>query len=117
VADRLETDGPAAPPRDNGELVFAAPWQGRAFGLTVALEESGRLDWDEFRDRLIAELTGAGDAHPDTYWAAWLRATEALIEPRLAPDGELDRRLAAYASRPASHDHDHDDPGDVSHSG
>ena len=25
--------GVAAPPRDNGELVFAAPWEGRVFAL------------------------------------------------------------------------------------
>jgi hypothetical protein len=28
-----------APPRDNGELTFEAPWQGRAFGMAVALQE------------------------------------------------------------------------------
>ena len=28
-------DGVAALPRKNGELVFEAPWQGRAFGLAV----------------------------------------------------------------------------------
>lgn len=29
--------GAAALPRRNGELVFEAPWQGRAFGLALAL--------------------------------------------------------------------------------
>ena len=29
-------EGVAALPRDNGELVFAAPWEGRAFALAVA---------------------------------------------------------------------------------
>ena len=29
----LDPAGPAAPPRDNGELVFAAPWEGQAFGV------------------------------------------------------------------------------------
>ena len=33
----LDSSGPAAPPRDNGELVFAAPWESRAFGLALAL--------------------------------------------------------------------------------
>ena len=28
--------GPAALPRDNGELIFAAPWEGRAVALAVA---------------------------------------------------------------------------------
>ena len=35
----LEIDGPAAPPRDNGELVFAEPWESRAFGLAVTLHD------------------------------------------------------------------------------
>ena len=33
VLPELDVDGPAAPPRSNGELVFAEPWEGRAFGL------------------------------------------------------------------------------------
>ena len=33
--------GPAAMPRRNGELVFAEPWQGRVFGMAVALSERG----------------------------------------------------------------------------
>ena len=31
----LDLAGPAAPPRDNGELVFAQPWESRAFGMAV----------------------------------------------------------------------------------
>ena len=38
-ADRLiaNMEGSAALPRKNGELVFEAPWEGRAFGIAVAL--------------------------------------------------------------------------------
>src|SRR5262249_16430015 len=46
------SSGPAAPPRDNGELVFAAPWESRAFGLALALNEAGLIDWEEFRQAL-----------------------------------------------------------------
>ena len=103
--DGLNEEGPAAPPRDNGELVFAAPWQGRAFGLTVALHQAGRFEWDEFRDRLIAELADATDADPSTYWSAWLRATEAVVTARsLVEPQELDDRRESYRS---GHDHDH----------
>ena len=35
--DPLDTEGPAAPPRANGELVFTAPWQSRIFGTTMHL--------------------------------------------------------------------------------
>ena len=34
-------DEQMALPRQNGELVFAAPWEARAFGLAVALNEAG----------------------------------------------------------------------------
>ena len=34
-----EAEGPAAPPRANGELVFEAPWESRAFGIAIALVE------------------------------------------------------------------------------
>ena len=42
-----------APPRLNGELVFEAPWQSRAFGVTADLVESGCFSWEDFRIRLI----------------------------------------------------------------
>ena len=48
---KLDVDGPAAPPRSNGELVFAAPWQARAFGICVAVLEREGLGWDDFRER------------------------------------------------------------------
>ena len=47
--------GDEALPRRNGELVFEEPWEGRAFGLAVAMNERGVYDWADFRDRLVAE--------------------------------------------------------------
>ena len=112
MAEQLDVDGPAAPPRDNGELVFAAPWQGRAFAVTVALHEDGRFAWDDFRDELIGELAGAADADPDTYWGAWLRAIETVLaRHRLVSPAERADRLATYAARPEGHDHDHETTG------
>ncbi len=46
-------DGLGALPRDNGELMFAAPWEARALALAVALVERLDLPWDTFRLRLI----------------------------------------------------------------
>ena len=46
-------DGDAALPRDNGELVFAAPWEGRVVAVAVALVDRLDLPWDAFRLRLI----------------------------------------------------------------
>jgi nitrile hydratase accessory protein len=100
-------------PRRNGELVFDAPWQSRAFSVAVALAESGVWDWDAFRTRLIDEIgawTGAGGDAPEgdwDYYAHWLAALErVLLESRVLTAAELDaeqRRLAHEAA------HEHDD--------
>lgn len=71
-----QMDGPAALPRSNGELVFDEPWQGRAFGTAVALVRSLGLDWEEFRSRLIAEITAAPDR---PYWDSWVAALDDLV--------------------------------------
>ena len=45
VDDRVgQMAGPEALPRKNGELVFEAPWEGRAFGLAVALSDQRHYD-------------------------------------------------------------------------
>jgi nitrile hydratase accessory protein len=68
--------GDDAPPRDNGELVFTEPWEARAFGMAVVLVEERGLDWDEFRQRLIAQIA-ADPARP--YYASWAAALEDLV--------------------------------------
>jgi len=68
--------GAAAPPRRNGELVFDAPWQGRAFGMAVGVVERLGLEWDAFQQRLIAAIA----AHPDApYYDCWVAALERLV--------------------------------------
>ena len=64
-------------PRRNGELVFDAPWESRAFGLAAAVVETcfGK-DWEPFRLRLIAAITADG-ARP--YWESWTVALEDLL--------------------------------------
>ena len=47
--DLTDIDGPGAPPRANGELVFTASWQPRIFATTMRLEERGVLDWEMFQ--------------------------------------------------------------------
>lgn len=68
--------GVAAPPRDNGELVFAAPWEGRVFALAVALVERLDLPWDEFRTRLTDAIA---DAPERPYYESWSAALERLV--------------------------------------
>jgi nitrile hydratase accessory protein len=68
--------GPEALPRDNGELVFAEPWEARAFALAVALVERLELPWDAFRSRLIEQITAAPDR---PYYESWAAALESLV--------------------------------------
>ena len=69
-------DGAAALPRLNGELVFEAPWQGRVLGLAVGLVQQQGLEWDDFRQRLIAAIA---DDPERPYWESWTVALEALV--------------------------------------
>jgi nitrile hydratase accessory protein len=73
-------------PRDNGELVFEEPWQGRALGMgVVALERTG-ASWPEFRRYLAAAIAARsiceGESEATAYYAAWLDALEALLVER-----------------------------------
>jgi len=68
--------GEAALPRQNGELVFDAPWQGRVLGMALALVEQRGLEWDDFRERLIAAI----DADPTRpYYESWTAALTDLV--------------------------------------
>jgi hypothetical protein len=68
--------GPAALPRDNGELIFAAPWEGRAVALAVATVDRLGLDWDDFRRRLIDAIADAPDR---PYYESWAAALESML--------------------------------------
>jgi len=77
-------DGAGALPRDNGELVFSAPWEARALALAVALVERLRLPWDFFRRHLIEAVA----ADPDRpYYESWAVALEAFVVELGISDG------------------------------
>ncbi len=110
VLPELDVDGPAAPPRSNGELVFAEPWEGRAFGLVMALVDRGALSYDVFRDALVARIAdweaapAAGEQW--SYYRCWLQALEqVLAEQELIAPHDVDARALTLAARPAGHDH------------
>jgi nitrile hydratase accessory protein len=100
-----DLDGPVSPPRDNGEIVFAAPWERRVFGLAVAACRSDACDWESFRQRLIARI-GADAQRP--YWQCWAAALEdVLCRAAVLAPGEVDARSDELALRPAGFDHRH----------
>jgi nitrile hydratase accessory protein len=85
-------EGRTALPRKNGELVFEEPWQGRVFGMAVALHERGLYEWEEFRQTLIAKIAAAeARGGPFVYYEIWLQTFEDLLARKgLVTDTELD---------------------------
>jgi hypothetical protein len=84
--------GAAALPRANGELVFDAPWEGRMLGTAIGVVEHLGVDWDEFRQRLIAAI--AADAERP-YYESWTAALEALVTDfDLASAADIAQRAA-----------------------
>lgn len=104
-------EGDAALPRHNGELVFGAPWEGRAFGVAVTMSNDGLYEWGEFRHRLVEEIAAAErDGVASTYYERWVASLEKLaIAKGLVTAEEVDARTLEYASgeRDDEDDHDH----------
>lgn len=110
----LDANGPAAPPRRNGELAFEAPWESRLFGLTMSLHRAGVFAWEEFRTLLIEEIgrwqaragTGEPGSEPWSYWERWGTALETLLaRRRVCTREELATRVEVLLTRPTGHDH------------
>ena len=107
----LPIDGPAAPPRSNGELVFAAPWESRLFGLTLALLEKNFFSWSVFQQELVEQIRvwQANDARSGAeyrYYERWQAALEIVLEQKgICIASELEARAREYAARPHGHDH------------
>jgi nitrile hydratase accessory protein len=100
ATDRVIADmeGPGAMPRKNGELVFEAPWEGRAFGMVVTMYQRGLFEWDEFRDRLIAAIaTAEARGEQQSYYESWLAAFETLMTDKgVLARPELDERTEEF---------------------
>lgn len=92
-------------PRKNGELIFEAPWEARAFGMVVRLCESGLYHWDDFKDRLIQAIAQRACKDPEVdpesgYYHHWLCAFEQLLKDHSILNGaELEARTAEYLSK------------------
>ena len=73
--------------------VFSAPWEARAFAIALKLSESGHFTWDEFRQRLIAEVSASdkirardGTSDHGEYYEHFLSALEHLLEEKRIAD-------------------------------
>ena len=110
-------EGGQALPRTNGELVFEAPWEGRAFGVAVRLSEDNRYEWREFVDRLVDEIAVAErDGVESTYYERWLASLEQLLIAKgFVTAEELGARTEEYRRGERDDDHDDHDHGDHHH--
>jgi nitrile hydratase accessory protein len=98
-----EMDGTLAYPRRNGEPVFEAPWQSRAFGMVVGLHTAGEYPWNDFKERLIGAIsTGRASEAPDEtsdYYYHWVAAfSRLLLEKGILSRNELEDRVADFLS-------------------
>jgi nitrile hydratase accessory protein len=96
-----ELPGQAAVPRRNGEPVFDAPWQSRAFGMVASLHAQSAFPWSSFKDLLIEQI--ARDAHDDgsasSYYDHWVAAFERLVVDRqIVPAETLAMRADEFLS-------------------
>ena len=87
-------------PRENGELVFQAPWEARALGLAVALNAKALYEWREFSAELAATIAAAEQNNdPSSYYARWVASLEELVIARgLLSREQLDARTAECAA-------------------
>jgi nitrile hydratase accessory protein len=90
----------AAPPRANGQPLFAAPWQSRAFGIVVCLHQQGLFEWDQFKALLIDEIDRAGaGGRGEDYYERWVAACGRLLaQLGTVPASILDARSEDFVS-------------------
>ena len=110
-----DMDEAVALPRKNGELVFEAPWEARAFGLAVALNEQGLYPWTEFSGKLAETIEVAESPSEESgsesslYYERWLATLEqTLLENALVTENELEAQIAIQVSHDAHHEVHHE---------
>jgi nitrile hydratase accessory protein len=105
-------------PQDDDNVVFAAPWEAKAFALVVNLHQRGYFEWTAWVKALSAEIARDAQAGAGTpYYLLWLAAAEQLFASlglveaeslRSACAALRDAQQAAQHDHPHSHDHHHD---------
>lgn len=68
------------PKSNEGDPVFAEPWQADAFALTVHLHARGVFSWPEWAEALSTEIHRPGLADDGSdYFEAWVAALSAIL--------------------------------------
>ena len=97
--------GRDALPRNCESLLFEEPWQGRAFGMALALANAKAYQWESFRQSLISTIGNWDQTHEASdptwnYYEQWLSAFEKLVlgSGLISPE-ELDHRTEEFRTR------------------
>ena len=104
-------------PKDEDGVVFAAPWEAKAFALVIQLHQEGRFAWQEWVDALSGEIAADATRHPHTpYYELWLAAAEKLVSGKgLVATETLQATRSALSAAQTADDHDHDHDHDHHH--
>lgn len=100
---------PAIPGLDGAEPHFFAPWQAKAFALTVGLNEAGHFTWGEWVEVFSARIGGAAAlpdaassaAHAEGYYLCWLDALEDILTAKGMAEAAMIGEMAATWRRAA----------------
>ncbi len=88
-----------APPRLNAQILFSREWEGRAFGIALALSKQGHFEWEDFRQQLIASISEWEGEHAKDdpswdYYQRWMIALErVLVDRKLVSTHEIEKRI------------------------
>ena len=88
-----------APPRRNAQILFRREWEGRVFGIALALSKQGHFEWEDFRQQLIASISEWEGEHAKDdpswdYYQRWLIALErVLVDKNLVSTHEIKKRI------------------------
>jgi nitrile hydratase accessory protein len=116
---QLTMEEAIAPPRKNGELIFEAPWESRAFGMAMVLHQKSAYSWPEFSSCLASEISAqTEDAQAErvlpvppgtgaNYYERWLSSlAKLLVEKGILSTNELEARTAEFAAGMWDHSHE-----------
>jgi nitrile hydratase accessory protein len=87
--------------REGRRVVFAEPWQARAFAIAVQASRQGCFTWSEWTHALSRELQRASGTDPQSagaqYYDCWLTALQSLLVAKGAvAKAELHKRKDAW---------------------
>ncbi len=113
VPTKVDLDQVPGLPMDDDGVVFAAPWEAKAFALVVHLHQRGAFEWNAWVKALANEIAvdrTQGGVTP--YYQLWLAAAESLMTGHALIDAEhlaaTRDTLRAAQTAVVAHDHDHD---------